>query len=263
MAINMNFSLYCLCVHLEIVYRLLVDATYQSQTNVNAFANDIYRRAAPQAPTEGTVNWERMRSGSTMFSPRHSHASCTYKCPSGYKKQCIWLTGGRSETYRTWELQYEDRNADVWWTEDGATWNKEMKLYGDFLDGIGNFDAKVGGQVAPWYSRYGHSLNALDSDGDSEPDAMVLAGGFNPTASNDVWITIDGSTWMFDGYAPWPPRAYHASAVFNRQLWILGGTPLRNDVWSGSLVRKSSGSTGYKMQWKLQVPHLSAPWAPR
>jgi hypothetical protein len=45
------------------------------------------------------------------------------------------------------------------------------------------------------YSRYGHSLNALDGDGDGIADVMILAGGFSPVASNDVWITADGISW--------------------------------------------------------------------
>lgn len=48
---------------------------------------------------------------------------------------------------------------------------------------------------APGYSRFGHSLNALDGDGDGIADVMILAGGFSPVASNDVWITADGINW--------------------------------------------------------------------
>jgi hypothetical protein len=36
---------------------------------------------------------------------------------------------------------------------------------------------------------YGHSLNAIDGDGNGVADVMILAGGFSPLASNDVWIT--------------------------------------------------------------------------
>ena len=68
----------------------------------------------------------------------------------------------------------EDRTADIWWSEDGSSWNKAMEIYGDFIQGIGNFDAKVGGEVAPWYSRYGHSMDAIDTDGDGTNDLMVL-----------------------------------------------------------------------------------------
>ena len=138
-----------------------------------------------------------------------------------------------------------------------------MELYGDFLQGVGKWDAKVGGYAAPWYSRFGHSLNALDGDGDGTADVMVLAGGFNPMPSNDVWITKDGSVWNFDGFAPWPKRAYHGSAIFQRKLWIIGGTPLTNDVWVGHLVKEISRDSGYKIAWNQKLPPNEAPWAPR
>eukprot|EP00957_Ditylum_brightwellii_P090013 6855444-Ditylum_brightwellii.AAC.1 len=200
-----------------------------------------------------------------MFSPRHSHATCVFKCPYNKNhKNCIWLTGGRSEPYRTFNLRYEDRNADVWYTEDGSYWNKVMNIQGDFIDGVGNFDAKhTGGDVAPWYSRYGHSLDALDADGDGEVDAMVLMGGFQPSPSNDVWISVNGIVWNFDNYAPWPARAYHATAVFQGKLWLMGGSPLTNDVWVGRLVRDASKAAGFKVAWNMKVKHKDAPWAPR
>ena len=59
------------------------------------------------------------------------------------------------------------------------------EIHGDFLlQGVGNDDAKIGGYAAPWYSRYGHSLDALDGDGDGVADVMVLAGGNSPIPSN-------------------------------------------------------------------------------
>ena len=110
-----------------------------------------YERKSPPLPLGGTINWERLEpEGPTMFTPRHSHATCVYRCPHKRDKNCIWLTGGRTEPYRTFDLKIEDRTADVWWSEDGRTWNKVMELTGDFLDMIGNFDAKYGSDVAPW-----------------------------------------------------------------------------------------------------------------
>ena len=169
----------------------------------------------------------------------------------------------------------ENENSDVWWSKDGANWNQVTKLYGDFLQGIGNGDALVGGYVAPWYSRYGHSLNALDGDDDGIADIMVLVGGFSPLPSNDVWISRDGISWQFHGFAPWPKRAYHGATVFQDKLWILGGTPLSNDVWAAHLQRdvgQSSGmhsegkrnmDVGYKLVWEQMLPPNEAPWTPR
>ena len=141
------------------------------------------------------------------FTPRHSHATCVFKCPDNTPDVCIWLTGGYSKEHRTFNLVMEHENSDVWWSKDGANWTQVTKLLGDFLPGIGNGDAKVGGYVAPWYSRYGHTLNAIDTDNDGHADIMILAGGFSPLPSNDAWLTTDGITWHFEGYAPWPKRA--------------------------------------------------------
>jgi len=55
---------------------------------------------------------------------------------------------------------------------------------------------------------YGHSLDALDTDGDGISDIMVLMGGYEPEESNDVWISPNGSMWYFAGFVPWPRRAY-------------------------------------------------------
>ena len=40
------------------------------------------------------------------------------------------------------------------------------------------------------YSWCGHSLNALDDDGDSVADVMVLAGGNSPIPSNESVIAV-------------------------------------------------------------------------
>jgi len=158
-----------------------------------------------------------------------------------------------------------DRNADVWFSEDGSEWTQVESLNGDYLQGVGNHDAKVGGNVAPWYSRYGHSLNAIDGDGDGTADIMILTGGFDPIVSNDVWITTNGITWMFDGYAPWPKRAYHGAEVYKGELWIMGGTPLTNDIWIGRPMMKKSNKSQYYIAWRMHTPHTDSGsmWSPR
>ena len=244
---------------------------YDSSKSVHALANRPtasygYQRIAPHdRKLDGTVNWERLSQNSARFSPRHSHATTIFKCADDPSEMCIWLTGGYSESHRTWDLEFENENNDVWFSRDGATWNQVIDLDGDFLRGVGNWDAKPGSYVAPWYSRYGHSLDTLDGDGDGIADVMVLAGGNSPIPSNDVWITRSGKKWLFDGYAPWSKRAYHASVVFQNKLYILGGTPLSNDVWMGSLVKNQTHDAGYSLEWTQISSSASnkVPWAPR
>lgn len=45
------------------------------------------------------------------------------------------------------------------------------------------------------FPRFGHTLTALDLNGDGEDDIMIQMGGFAPIPSNDIWITEDGITW--------------------------------------------------------------------
>lgn len=214
-------------------------------------------------PLEGTVNWKLLEKSREMFSPRHSHATCVFRCPHNPTRKCLWLTGGATQQYRTWNLKMENRASDVWYSEDGRHWNKIKNLTGDFLDGVGNFDAKIGSDVAPWYSRFGHSLDTFDVDGDGIDDFMVLMGGYEPTVSNDIWISPDGSIWNFVGYASWPKRAYHSTFKMNGDLYIAGGTPLSNDVWKGYFIPDETTSSGYKMIWTQVVNNGEAPWAPR
>ena len=202
----------------------------------------------------GTRNWEFLRG--SKFTPRHSHATVQFTCPGKSEKTCLWLTGGYSESQRSGE----NANADVWWSPDGAEWNQVVGLDGDWLQGIGNHDAKRGGSHAPFFGRFGHSLSALDADGDGVTDAMVLAGGYSPLPSNDVWISTDGKNWFFGGFAPWPERAHHGATVFNDKLYILGGTPLSNDVWVGTLYRDATQRSGFRMDWRQEG---NAQWSPR
>jgi hypothetical protein len=48
---------------------------------------------------------------------------------------------------------------------------------------------------------------------------------------------VSAERWEFVDYAPWEGRAWHASAVYNGSLFILGGTPLNNEVWAGTIHR--------------------------
>ncbi len=236
--------------------------------------------------TNSATSSSTSKSASVKFTPRHSHATTVFHCPyqdgiihennrtsssnvdgetdrRSNSKQCLWLTGGRTDPYRTYELEIEDRTADVWYSENGGQWSKVMELSGDFINGVGNFNAKHNAEVAPWYSRYGHSLTSLDVDDDGIDDIMILMGGYDPIPSNDIWVSPNGTSWHFCGYAPWAERAYHSTSVFQKKLYIMGGTPLSNDVWSGTVRKDISKSCGYKIRWVMEVKNGDAPWAPR
>ena len=236
-------------------------ALYEASSQENiVLTSDADIRNDVRLPVSGTKNWQLLPQQGTIFSPRHSHATTVYKCPDNPSNQCLWLTGGYSDPHRSFDLRIENENSDVWYSKDAKKWN-QAHLDGDFLQGVGNWDAKPGGFTAPWYARYGHSLNALDDeDGDGIADVMVLAGGNSPIPSNDVWLSTDGIRWYFDGYAEWSKRAYHSTAVFGGKLYILGGTPLTNSVWRGSLVKNRTREVGYTVKWTQMK---DAPWTQR
>ena len=227
-------------------------APYEITSQHTIVRNHIDLRNDPRLPINGTKNWEKLPKEGDTFSPRHSHATTVFKCPDEPSKQCLWLTGGYADSHRSFNLHIENELCDVWCSKDGRKWT-QMGLHGDFIQGVGNFDAKVGGFAAPWFARYGHSLDVLD-------DVMILAGGQSPIPSNDVWISKDGIHWYFDGYAEWPKRAYHSTAVFQGKLFVMGGTPLSNSVWVGSLVKNSTREVGYSIKW---TQLRDAQWTPR
>jgi hypothetical protein len=160
--------------------------------SVPIFSYGNVRKAPHDNNYDGTKNWELLNHGSERFSPRHSHATCLFKCLDNPSELCLWLVGGYSDEYQNWELELENARNDVWFSRDGAKWTQVGELNGDFLKGIGYWDAKPSSTVAPFYGRYGHSLDGLDGDGDGIADVMVLTGGNSPLPSNDVWITRNG-----------------------------------------------------------------------
>ncbi len=223
----------------------------------------------------GTKNWQWLNKGVTQdqFSPRNGHATTVFKCGVMYPvEECIWLTGGKGQEYLAFDLTKTTRLADVYYSKDGRSWLEAAdNLEGDFVDGIANFEANyMGGRtssIAPWYARFGHSLDAMDADGDGINDAMVLAGGYSPEPSNDVWISADGVKWKSDGFAPWPARAWHATTIFKGQLYVVGGAPLSNDVWIGNLITTSEPhpTLNYTMSWSQKLKKMAdgTPFAPR
>jgi len=185
-------------------------------------------------------------------------------------------------------MQYSYLNADVWYSYDATVWYRVDELTGDFY--LQNTDVIIPGPVAPWYQRYGHSvdvvpalaqvdwvrsLNAscadttitLETDpgcfeaNATETQAMVMCGGFAPNPVTDVWVSLDGTDWQFIHAAPWSARGWHAHAVFRGVLYIIGGSPLSNDVWEGHNLTRSEEDHEWSMDWRLAVEE--APWMPR
>ena len=157
---------------------------------------------------EPSLNWEVLKSSNGIkFTSRNCHATTMYKGR-------IYVTGGKTDLYKLWNTLYSFKAGDVWWSLDGQDWVQESELRGDYF--VQNADALQPSAVAPWFERYGHTLDAVDIDRDGTDDFMIQLGGFSPDPSNDIWITYDGITWSYSGEAPWEPRGWHTTVTFNQ-----------------------------------------------
>lgn len=215
---------------------------------------------------EATIGWtELIATDGVKFTARNAFAACTFK---GF----IWLTGGRSDLHAMYNLLDSTKEADVWKSEHGNLWSRIDTLQGDYYKQ--NADVIQPGPIAPWYERFGHTLNAIDTDGDGLEDYMILMGGFSSSASNDMWVTVDGETWVYSGDAAWDPRGFHATATLAGKLYLIGGTPLNNEVWVmdpqkdfkqkpriAPLTRAMYMSYTYEVNWKNLA--MNSAWAPR
>lgn len=128
----------------------------------------------------------RSSTTSERSAPSAGHAATTFHGK-------LWVVGGRSEQYQTYNLQNQHRRGDVWSSTDGASWQQSDDLTGDFY--LQNFDAVNPGPLAPWYARFGHTLDTINVTGSNGAliEYMVLTGGYTPDPDNDVWVTADGS----------------------------------------------------------------------
>lgn len=106
---------------------------------------------------------------SSPIAQRCDHASVIFQ-------DKLWVFGGYNPNARGDEETYLD---DVWYSEDGYTW---MNITQD----------------APWDGRRGHQVVVYN-------DRLYLIGGFRVfqadgitygRASNDVWSSLDGLTWV-------------------------------------------------------------------
>ncbi|KAJ0407948.1 hypothetical protein ATCC90586_006320 [Pythium insidiosum] len=168
--------------------------------------------------------WELV---SSLTFSRDSHAAAVYK-------NRIWIVGGVSTSYYTKRLEHTTTRSDVLSSADGVTWKEAL-------------------EEAPFRRRFGHSLTAF-VDGRDDVERLVLLGGFSPEPATDIWTTTDGERWaQVDVAVPWPGRGYHCTVAFRGRLWVMGGSPLTNDVWSTPSLLAGA-------VWEQQ---RDVPWSPR
>ncbi len=123
----------------------------------------------------------------------------------------LWVMGGQGEMNDTCLN-------DVWWSTDGDSWTKATDSAGWCP------------RAAPGAAVFG--------------DKMWVMGGmpYPPwkLRVNDVWYSTDGDSWtcLVDS-APWRPRGWRSSLVYDNKIWVMGGDSTENsltmgDVWYSS-----------------------------
>ncbi|GLD91495.1 hypothetical protein PINS_up000028 [Pythium insidiosum] len=175
----------------------------------------------------------RWKLASSLTFSRDSHAAAVYK-------DRIWIVGGVSTSYYTKRLEHTTTRSDVLSSADGVTWKEAL-------------------EEAPFRRRFGHSLTAF-VDGRDSVERLVLLGGFSPEPATDIWTTTDGERWAEAGVTvPWSGRGYHCTVVFQSRLWVMGGSPLSNDVWStASLLAGASWEQQRDVPWSPRAAHACA-----
>ncbi|WP_198650546.1 Kelch repeat-containing protein, partial [Saccharospirillum mangrovi] len=118
----------------------------------------------------------------------------------------LWVIGGWTEDGVF--------NNDVWSSIDGKEWRLETAH-------------------AEFSVRREHQV-VVFNDGSGEQ--LWLIGGIGDGGLKDVWSSHDGTHWVLrQAETQYPFRTGHAVAVFDSQLWVVGGDDLLeyfDDVWS-------------------------------
>ncbi len=131
----------------------------------------------------------------------------------------LWVWGGQTMPgFAGGKDRFYD---DVWVSADGSDWTRPASQKPRWSP-----RGMVGGSVV------------------HEGRLWILGGGTYETPDtpdrtfyNDVWSSADGVHWTCHSRnAPWSPRQYHGTAVFDDRMWVLAGWNGVNlkDVWYSS-----------------------------
>jgi len=144
--------------------------------------------------------WEKVTCNAN-FSPRDGAGALVFN-------DTMWLIGG-------WN-PYDNANFpkicsnDVWKSENGVIW----QLVKANTFGTSSFDS-----VNDWEGRHGAGFLTYNGK------MWIIGGDFNQGHyQNDIWNSVDGKNWtkVLDK-APWSPRVFYTTAVFNDKMWVFGG----------------------------------------
>ena len=165
------------------------------------------------------INWTQMNN-TEGWSARYSHASVVFN-------EKIWVLGGRGGA----EPSFETKFNDVWSSTDGINWEELTPPKGESESLVAK---NTNGEDKNWWTpRNFHTSVVFDKK-------IWVLGGRSTEGLNDVWSSIDGSTWVEESArggasVGWSARYAHTSAAFNGKIWVIGGAIGRNrtkSVWS-------------------------------
>lgn len=218
-------------------------------------------------------DWQLVAS-STEWTPRDSSASFVFN-------NKMWMMGGlngnnvpsNNHKPEYWKADFFN---DIWSSEDGATWVREVEHaewsprrsmsvveYDGTLWMFGGWSQKTGYEVgiwkssdalhweqvsksAPWGIREGQSVEIFLGK-------LWLFGGVNyddRVVMNDVWYSENGIDWNFATNTLMSGRWDQATAVFNDTLFLTGGMDLSGDSFRDEWYTKD----GIHWEEVLEIP---------
>jgi hypothetical protein len=167
------------------------------------------------------VDWVEVTSN-PMWIERRGHSAVVF----GNR---IWLMGGNQSTTGYWGFN------DVWHTTDGIDWTQTVP----------SDPARI------WPARFAHESVVFNGR------IWVLGGRYGGSYFNDVWSSADGIDWVEEtSDAPWSPRGYFATAVYDDRLWVIGGV---NESGGGINSFGDVWSTTDGVNWRYE----GSPWHSR
>jgi hypothetical protein len=120
----------------------------------------------------------------------------------------LWIMGGS-------DLYTQNFSNEIWSSKDGSTWEKA---------GNGAWPGRDSTTLVEFQGKLWLFGGANHRDQKLGTDSFL----------NDVWSSEDGISWtQVTAAAPWAPRSYPRIAIFNDEMYLLGGES-HADVWKSS-----------------------------
>ena len=197
------------------------------------------------------INWKSAYGGSALL--RHGHQSVVFH-------EKLWVIGGMqinsssdvwaSEDGNYWSLKTSDVDFEPDWVDpvttfQGKLWHIGYYHPGPDSEGSGMYNSSDGlnwkyvpGLPGTLGGRYSFSGGRYSFSQVAFNNKLWIIGGEASDNLNDVWSSVDGSTWVEEtSSAGFSPRWRFGAVAFNNRLWVIGGiddTGVTNDIWSSA-----------------------------